>query len=172
MEWVRKQVEVIEAMLRTDKKHDEAEGKEEDDDDEYDANPTKAPPAVLSEAQESQKKELLKATEEFDKQLEAVESRLVSRALRNSDDKYFIEPYGAYLDLIWLNAELGTGGGDVAGSADFAPRAAQLELLKSYEDEAQAAGSDFDKLLHEHLSQLNQALNRAQLAPVVVATAK
>ena len=93
------------------------------------------PPPVLSDAQEQQKKQLLAAAEDLDKKLQTVESRLVSQALRNSDDKYFVEPYGAYLDLIWLNAEVGTGGGDVAGSADFAPSETQLDLLNSYEAE-------------------------------------
>ncbi len=45
---------------------------------------------------------MLKTVEDLDKQLEGVETRLVSQALRNSDDKYFVEPYVTYLDLIWL----------------------------------------------------------------------
>jgi hypothetical protein len=73
------------------------------------------------------------AAEDLDRKLRAVESRPVSQALRNSDDKYFVEPYGAYLNLIWLNAEVGSGGGDVAGSADFAPSVTQLELLQTFE---------------------------------------
>ena len=54
-------------------------------------------------------------------------SNFRERALRNSDDKYFVEASGVYLDLMWLNAEVGTGGGDVAGGADFAPTEAQLQ---------------------------------------------
>jgi hypothetical protein len=91
----------------------------------------------------------------------------VSQALRNSDDKYFVEPYGVYLDLVWLNADVGTGGGDVAGSADFAPSANQLDLLRTYEEQLRSADADFASVLHGALPQLNQALNRAQLAPVV-----
>ncbi len=143
IEWLRKQIEVIEAMLRPATEEDKPEAALAEEDDEYDTHPSKAPAAELTEAQEKQKDELLKATEDFDKQLEGVESRLVSQALRNSDDKYFVESYGTYLDLIWLNAEVGTGGGDVAGSADFAPRATQLDLLKTYEEQARSADSDF-----------------------------
>ena len=93
---------------------------DEEDDDEGD-EPAPAPPQVLDEAQAKRKAELLKATEDLDKKLQTIEYRLASPALLNSDDKYFVEPYKVYLNLIWLNAEVGTGGGDVAGGADFAP---------------------------------------------------
>jgi hypothetical protein len=167
MEWLRKQMEVIEAMLRPPKKPDKPKAPKSEEDDEDDAEPSKAPPLELSEAQEKQKQELLKTVEDLDKQVEGVETRLVSQALRNSDDKYFVEPYGTYLDFIWLNAEVGTGGGDVAGSADFAPSETQLGLLKTYEEQAQSADSDFDRILHDRLPQLNQALNQAELAPLL-----
>ncbi len=155
-------------MLRPAKMEDKPEPAMAEEDDEPDADPSKAPPAVLSDAQEKQKNELLKAAEDLDKKLQAVESRLVSQALRNSDDKYFVEPYGTYLDLIWLNAEVGTGGGDVAGSADFAPRSTQLDLLKAYEEQARSADADFEAILHDRLPQLNQTLNRAELVPLMV----
>ena len=171
MEWLRKQIEVDESMLRpAAKKPDKpkAPAAVEDDDDGDDEQTSKAPPLKLSGAQEKQKEALLKIVEDLDKQLEAVETRLVSQALRNSDDKYFVEPYGTYLDLIWLNAEVGTGGGDVAGSADFAPSATQLQLLRTYEQEVRSAGSDFEKILHDKLGPLNQSLNQSQLAPLLV----
>ena len=169
IEWLRKQIEVIEATLRPAKEEeDRPEAPLAEEDDEYDPHPSKAPAAELSNAQEKQKQELLKTTEDFDKLLEGVESRLVSQALRNSDDKYFVESYGTYLDLIWLNAEVGTGGGDVAGSADFAPRATQLDLLNTYEEQARSADSDFEQILHDKLPQLNQALTHAELAPLLM----
>ncbi len=105
----------------------------------------------MNDAQERQKQQLLTAAEDLDARLQAVESRLVSRALRNSDDKYFVEPYGTYVDLISLNAEVGTGGGDVAGSADFAPRATQLDLLTSYEADMASADSAFRQILRDEL---------------------
>ncbi|HXC20052.1 MAG TPA: hypothetical protein VNV13_01130, partial [Steroidobacteraceae bacterium] len=167
MEWLRKQIEVIETMLRPGKKPDQSKAPPAEADDEDDAEPAAAPPRALIEAQEQQKKQLLAAAEELDKKLQGVESRLVSRALRNSDDKYFIEPYGAYLDLIWLNAEVGTGGGDVAGSADFAPTETQLGLLKSYEAEAASVDSDYRKILQNDLPLFDRALESANLAPLV-----
>jgi hypothetical protein len=153
-------------MLRPAKKHDKPKPLLAEEGDELDSEPTEAPPMVLSESQERQKKELLTAAEGLDKKLQAVESRLVSQALRNSDDKYFVEPYGIYLDLIWLNAEVGTGGGDVAGSADFAPTETQLNLLRSYETELAQVDSDYHGILRDDFPPFDQALERANLAPL------
>jgi len=171
IEWLRKQDEVLKSMLAPLKETDRPEAALAEEGDDYDSHPSKAPEPKLSAAQEKQKDALLEATEDFDKQLEAVESRLVSQALRNSDDKYFVEPYGTYLDLIWLNADVGTGGGDVAGSADYAPSANQLELLKGYEEQAHSAAADFQAILRDSLPKLNQMLNSAELVPLSVGSA-
>jgi hypothetical protein len=134
--------------------------------DERDSDPPQAPPRVLSDVDEQQRVTLLAAAESLDKKLQTVESRLVSQALRNSDDKYFVEPYGVYLDLIWLNAEVGSGGGDVAGGADFAPTDAQLDSLKTLETEMSRVDSDFKEVLEHDLPQFDQALEHAKLAPL------
>jgi hypothetical protein len=122
----------------------------------------------LSDVEEQQRKELLAAAETLDHKLQTVESRLVSRALRNSDDKYFVEADGVYLDLIWLNAEVGTGGGDVAGGADFAPTEAQQESLKTLESELAQADAAFTEILQRDLPAFNQTLEHANLTPLVV----
>jgi hypothetical protein len=166
MEWLRRQIEIVETMLKPARKASKPEQIIAEEGDEPDSEPAAAPPPVLNEAQERQKKQLLAAAEELDKKVQAVESRLVSQALRNSDDKYFVEPYGTYLDLIWLNAEVGTGGGDVAGSADFAPTATQLDLLKTFEADAASSESDYRKILQNDLPPFNQSLVSANLAPV------
>ena len=84
----------------------------------------------------------------------------------NSDDKYFVEPYQAYLNLIWLNAEVGTGGSDVAGGADFAPTETQLALLKQYVSDVNAVESDYRKLLADDLPAFNRTLQSSKLAPL------
>jgi hypothetical protein len=123
----------------------------------------------LGEAEEQQRKQLLAAAEELDQKLQTVESRLVSRALRNSDDKYFVEVDGVYLDLIWLNAEVGTGGGDVAGGADFAPTEAQLESLRTLQGESASVDVDLRQILQTDLPAFNQALVHANLTPLLAA---
>ena len=170
IEWLRKQLEVVETMLRPARKQDREQQPVVEDADEIDPEPTPAPPRVLSEAQTAQKSQLLAAAEGLDKKLHGIETRLVSQALQNSDDKYFVEPYGVYLNLIWLNAEVGTGGGDVAGSADFAPSETQRELLKTFEAEVASADADYRKSLSDDLPAFNHALESGNLAPLITAT--
>ena len=166
IEWLRKQIEVIEAMLRPPKKKEKEQVSVDEDDDEGGA-PAPAPPPVLDEAQTKRKAELLKATEDVDKKLYTVECELASPALLNSDDKYFVEPYKVYLDLIWLNAEVGTGGGDVAGGADFAPTDTQLVLLNGFETELERVDADYQKVMKEELPALNRSLADSNLTVLV-----
>jgi photosystem II stability/assembly factor-like uncharacterized protein len=166
MEWLRKQIEVIQAMLRPAKQPEKPQPIVVEEGDEPDSEPPPAPPRVLSDVEEQQRAQLLGTAEKLDKKLERVEAQLVSQALRNSDDKYFVEPYGVYLDLIWLNAEVGTGGGDVAGGADFAPTEAQLDSLKTLETDMSRVDSDFKEVLQHDLPPFNQALEGASLTPL------
>jgi hypothetical protein len=166
IEWLRKQLEVIETMLRPPKKR----GKEKPSfGDEYDEGeePAPAPPPVLDEAQTKRKADLLKAAEDLDKKLQAIEYRLASPSLLNSDDKYFVEPYKVYLNLIWLNAEVGTGGGDVAGGADFAPTDTQMELLKEFETEMAGVDTDYQTLVKVDFPAFNHSLSDSNFAPLV-----
>ena len=134
--------------------------------DEADEEPATAPDREVRAAEQQQRSDLLKSAESLDQKLQAAESRLVSRALRDSDDKYFVEADGTYLDLIWLNAEVGTGGGDVAGGADFAPTEAQLDTLKTLEGEMSSVDAELKELLQHDLPALDQALERASIAPL------
>jgi len=117
------------------------------------------------------KAELLKTVEALDKKLQTIEYKLVSPALVNSDDKYFVEPYRAYLNLIWLNAEVGTGGGDMAGGADFPPTDTELDTLRTIETEMTEATSEFQKLLKDDLPAFNRVLGNNNVAVVVAAGA-
>ncbi len=167
IEWLRKQIEVIEAMLRPPKKK-EKDKAEADDDDDYEGPPgAPAPPPALDDAKAKRKANLLKAVEELDKKLLAVEHKLTSAAVLNSDDKYFVEPYQVYLNLIWLNAEVGTGGSDVAGGADFAPTDTQLQLLQIFEGEMAGADADFQKVMKEDLPAFNRSLGENGIAALV-----
>jgi photosystem II stability/assembly factor-like uncharacterized protein len=166
IEWMRKQLEVIETMLRPEKKKEaSAQAAPADEDDEYDAEPPAASPSS-DKATAAQKAELLKEVEAMDKKLKTIEYQLTSREQTNSDDKYFVEPYQLYLNLIWLNAAVGTGGGDVAGGADFAPTDNQLALLKEYEGEYAKVHQQYQKLVKDDLPGLNRALQSSNMAPV------
>ena len=170
IEWLRKQLEVIETMLRPPKEKEKEKERpvmgEEDED-----FPEPEPAAEQSpESPEAKRKaELLKTVEALDKKLQAIEYKLVSPALVNSDDKYFVEPYHSYLNLIWLNAEVGTGGGDVAGGADFPPTDTQLDTLRLIETDMTGATAEFQKLLKDDLPAFNRVLGDNNVALVVAA---
>jgi hypothetical protein len=167
IEWLRKQIEVIETMLRPPKKKEEEKPtfaeEDEDDNEEH-------PPAATQSSDEVRVKQnaaLLKAAESLDEKLQTLEHKFVSPALANSDDKYYSESYKLYLNLIWLNAEVGTGGGDVAGGADFAPTDTQLALLKTFGSEMASADADYQNLIKTDLPGFNRSLADSNLAPLV-----
>jgi hypothetical protein len=170
IEWLRKQLEDVEAMFRPPKKEEEKEHATADDEDEYRGPKlAPAPPQVLSDIEMKRRADLLQSAEDLDKRLQSVEHKLVSQSLLNSDDKYFVEPYQLYLNLIWLNAEVGTGGGDVAGGADFAPTDTQLELLKSFENQMAAVDVEFNNCTKEDVPAFSRTLLDMSALPVVSA---
>lgn len=168
MEWMRKQLEVIKAMLHPAKKKEDEKGATDDDDDYEGPSPSPAQSQAESKVDAKRKADLLKAAEDFDKKLSGIENGFVSPALLNSDDKYFVEPYKVYLNLIWLNAQVGTGGGDVAGGADFAPTDTQMGLLQGFESEISTTDADYQKLLKDDLPALNHSLAQDSVIPVTV----
>ena len=167
MEWLRKQLEVIEAMLRPPKKKEKEKPPVVVPDEEEEAEAEQEP--AFDDAQAKKKSEMLKTVQALDHKVQAIEYNLVSPSLVNSDDKYYVEAYRAYLNLIWLNAEVGTGGGDVAGGADFAPTDAQLDSLKTIEAEIASTTADYQKLLNEELPAFNRFLVSNNVAAVLAA---
>jgi photosystem II stability/assembly factor-like uncharacterized protein len=170
IEWLRKQLEVIETMLRPPKKKEKEkpQGMSEVDDEDF-PEPEPAAEQSPDSPEAKRKAELLKTVEALDQKLQAIEYKFVSPALVNSDDKYFVEPYRAYLNLIWLNAEVGTGGGDMAGGADFAPTDAEMDTLQTIEAEMASSNAEFQKLLKEDLPEFNRVLGNNNVALVVAA---
>lgn len=166
IEWLRKQLEVIETMLRPPKKKEKEKPPVTDDEEDF-AEPEPAQVQAPDDAEAKRKAALLKTVEAMDQKLQTIEYKLVSPALVNSDDKYYVEAYRVYLNLIWLNAEVGTGGGDVAGGADFAPTDTQLELLQTFETEMAAPIADYQKLFDNDLPAFNHSLAANRVAPLV-----
>ena len=166
IEWQRKQLEVLHAMLKPEKKAEAAaQAAPAEEDDDYDEEPATRS-AGLDRAEAKQKAELLKQVDAINKKLTAIEDQLASRALQNSDDKYFVEPYQLYLNLMWLNAAVGSGGGDVLGGADYAPTDNQLALLKQYESQLAGVREQYQQFLKNDLPVLNRALESGNLATV------
>lgn len=105
------------------------------------------------------------ALAEVDKTALDAELMLLSHEDMNSDDKWFTERHRLYLSLIWLSAEVGTGGGDVAGGAEFAPTDAQRTTLGVLEAELIAARAAFTRLMERDVKAFNDRM-AGQLPPL------
>jgi len=89
------------------------------------------------------------------KRMEGVEFKLIEEPLTLSDDKYFVEAYKVYANLIWLNGAVGTGASDEAGGADFRPTDAQLQVLDNIEKDLAAATADYQTLMTKDVPAFN-----------------
>jgi len=100
--------------------------------------------------------ELEAALRAMEKKLETVEFMLIEQPLTLSDDKYFVEAYKVYANLIWLNGAVSTGAGDVAGGADFRPTDAQLQVLANLEKALEAAAGSYETLIDRDVPAFNR----------------
>ena len=98
--------------------------------------------------------------------MQTVEYKLVSKALTTSDDKYFISAYKIYFNLIWLNGEVGTGAGDVAGGADYRPTDTARNLLEMIEKDLAAAKAEYRTLMDKDVPAFNKNLVASGMTPV------
>lgn len=145
IEWLRKQLAVVEGMLKSESDRNHEAG----DQDKQKGN-----------------EDLVKSVEQMDQKLQGAEWKLVSKDQANSDDKYYVSAYKVYLNLIWLNGEIGTGAGDVAGGAGFAPTDTDLQLLDMIEKDLSAAQSEYKNLLEKDLPAFNHSLADHGIVPL------
>ena len=77
------------------------------------------------------------------------ELHYLSRTEMHSDDKWYVEKYKLYMNLTWLAAEIGSGGGDVMGGLAYRPTNAAQSTFKDFQALMATAQADFDKLMAE-----------------------
>jgi hypothetical protein len=110
--------------------------------------------------------ELLKSIEAMDQKMQSVEYKFISRAEALSDDKYYSAADRIYLNLIWLNAEVGTGGGDVAGGVGYDPTDTAGALLRVIEKDLAAAESDVQILIEKVVPEFKRTLSEHRITPI------
>jgi photosystem II stability/assembly factor-like uncharacterized protein len=93
----------------------------------------------------------------MDQKLQAVEYEMFSKDLAPSDDKYYVSAYKIYFNLLWLNAEISSGGGDVAGGVGRGPTAAQPRILAMLEEQLATAEGHYQALMTRDVAAFNQA---------------
>jgi hypothetical protein len=77
------------------------------------------------------------------------ELNFLTKTEQHSDDKWYVEKYEVYFNLIWLLAEVGGGGGDVMGGGGYAPTNAAQGVYEEQLREVQAARTAFTGLMAE-----------------------
>ena len=85
----------------------------------------------------------------LDQKMLDVELMLLSRTDLHSDDKWYVEKYKLYMNLVWLLAEVGGSGGDVAGGVGYRPTKAALGVFQDRLKELEVGNAEFKKLLAE-----------------------
>ncbi len=104
------------------------------------------------------KPEVVARLRSLDSTMWSVENILLSRADIHSDDKYFMERYRVYMNLVWLNGEVGTGAGDVAGGADFRPTDTQVQVHAEIRKDLATARLRFRQLLETEIKAFNDLM--------------
>ncbi len=94
----------------------------------------------------------------LDKKMLDVELMLLSRTDLHSDDKWYVEKYKVYMNLIWLSGEVGTGAGDVAGGAEFRPTDASMATLVELERDLAAVRLAYQKLVETDVKAFNELM--------------
>jgi photosystem II stability/assembly factor-like uncharacterized protein len=93
------------------------------------------------------------------------ELHFLSRTEMHSDDKWYVEKYRLYLNLVWLLAEIGGSGGDVAGGVGYRPTDAAVTVFREQLAKLETANADFEALLRDV-----EAFNRAHAGKVAPIT--
>jgi len=108
----------------------------------------------------------VQALHALDQKLEAVELRIVSQTDMYSDDKWYVEPFKVYQNLIWFNGAVNSGAGDVAGGADHRPTDASTLILENIERDLGAAKEAYTAAIDRELAAFNRSAAGLGVKPI------
>jgi len=115
---------------------------------------------------QSTKAALQKAMDAIDRKLQDVEYKLITRAEALSDDKYYVTQYKLYLNLIWLNGEIGGGAGDVAGSGDYGPTETANSLVFDLERQLAKVQDEYKSVMEKDVPAYNASIASSGIEPL------
>ncbi len=131
IEWMRKQLSVVEAML----------GHYND-------------------------KAMLASARKMDAEMQKVEYQLMAKSLAAGDSKTYLSASKIYYNLLWLDAEIGSGGGDVAGGQGYKPTDTEYMLTKHLEQQLAKATVAYKNLMHNQVPAFNKSLVQHNVTPL------
>jgi photosystem II stability/assembly factor-like uncharacterized protein len=109
----------------------------------------------------------VKQLDAMDEKLQAVEYEMFQKALAASDDKYYVSAWKIYYNLMWLNGEIGTGAGDVAGSDGYGPTNTTPPLLSELEQKLAGATGHYKTLMSRDVPTFNKLLAAKGKEPLI-----
>jgi photosystem II stability/assembly factor-like uncharacterized protein len=112
------------------------------------------------------KAQLLAQMTAIDKKLQDVEYKLITRADALSDDKYFPTAYHLYQNFLWLDGEIGTGAGDVAGTGDWGITETAMGLVLDLERQLDAVKAEYKTAMEKDVPAYNQGIAGSGLEPL------
>jgi hypothetical protein len=110
-----------------------------------------------------------KAFASMDTRLQNVEYEMFTKDLAASDDKYYVSAWKIYYNLLWLNGEIGTGAGDVAGGGDYGPTDTAPGLLEGLEKQLATATGHYQRLMAKDVPTFNKQLAAKGKEPLITA---
>lgn len=112
-------------------------------------------------------KSLEDATKALDGKALAIEDQLLQRTVAEGDLKSFRGPLELYLKFVWLGAEVGSGGADVSGGADFPPTQSEIEVYNLLHGQLATAQSQFENLYKTEVPAFNESLAKQGLERIM-----
>ncbi|MEZ5319613.1 MAG: hypothetical protein R2752_19590 [Vicinamibacterales bacterium] len=104
------------------------------------------------------KDEIEKPLMELDTLLFGTELKLVTPQDLRSDEKYFVDAYKVYMNLLWLGGAVGLGAGDEAGGADYKPRDVAYDILADQLQQLEDAKNDFQHHVTTDIPTFNKTM--------------
>jgi photosystem II stability/assembly factor-like uncharacterized protein len=109
--------------------------------------------------------------QQMDQKMQDVEYEMLAKPLSASDDKTYISAWKIYYNLLWLNGEIGSGAGDVAGGTDYRPTDAEVTLAGQFEQAMTKAEGDYQNLMTKELPAFNHTLVEHNVTPIAATDA-
>jgi photosystem II stability/assembly factor-like uncharacterized protein len=83
------------------------------------------------------------------KRMYDTELHFLSRTEMHSDDKWYVEKYKLYLNLVWLLGEIGGSASDVAGGVAYRPTNGSISAFQEHMRALETARTDFNRLMQD-----------------------
>ncbi|MCK9365575.1 MAG: glycoside hydrolase [Metallibacterium scheffleri] len=104
------------------------------------------------------------ALEQLDARITGVENELISPEMRLSEAKQFGAPFKVYMNLLWLSGQVGQGVEMAGGGSDYAPTAAQLQLIANLQSQLAQARSQFTTVETTTIPAFNDKMHGAGIS--------